>query len=88
LNNTYEIWIFEAWDLNQGPQWKLSDSSLNFGLTLHTTWLPSIGRRQASYNVPVRKDYQELVAQKRSQEIQDLFDEKVYPHFEKELKSI
>ncbi|MEG4115957.1 carotenoid oxygenase family protein [Microcoleus sp. N9_B4] len=88
LNNTYEIWIFEAWALNQGPQWKLSDSSLNFGLTLHTTWLPSIGRRQASYNVPVREDYQELVAQKRSQEIQDLFDEKVYPHFEKELKSI
>ena len=93
FGNSYEIWIFAAWDLKQGPQWKLSHPSLNFGLTLHAVWLPTIADRQARYNVPVRQDYQDLVEQfpyppEIKKEIQELFDNEVYPHFEKDLKSI
>ena len=92
FGNSYEIWIFEAWDLKQGPQWKLSHPSLNFGLTLHAVWLPTIGSHQARYNVPVRQDYQDLVEQfpypsEIKKEIQELFDNEVYPHFDGDTKS-
>ena len=34
-----EVWIFDAQALSKGPQYKISHPSLNFGLTLHSTWL-------------------------------------------------
>ncbi|NES74107.1 MAG: lignostilbene-alpha,beta-dioxygenase, partial [Okeania sp. SIO2D1] len=79
--NRSEFWIFDAANLAKGPMCKLSHQDLNFSFSIHTAWLPKIGRRQASYNIPVRPDYQELVAQK-SPEIQKLFEDEVYPHFE------
>jgi carotenoid cleavage dioxygenase-like enzyme len=77
-----EIWIFDAENLKQ-PKCKLYDpkSSLNFGLSIHTTWLPKIGRRTASYCIPVREDYDPIV-KKKSREIQELFEQEVYPQFE------
>lgn len=77
-----EVWIFNGEDLASGPLCKLSHPSLNFGFTTHTAWLPKIAPRTASYRVDVREDYQPLVEKKRNPEIQKLFDEEVYPHFE------
>ncbi|MEP0880313.1 carotenoid oxygenase family protein [Trichocoleus sp. ST-U3] len=76
-----EIWIFDAQNLEDGPRCRLSHPSLKFSLTIHTAWLEKIAPRTATYNIPVRQDYKNLVKQK-SQEIQDLFETEVYPHFE------
>ncbi|NMG09450.1 carotenoid oxygenase family protein [Brasilonema sp. UFV-L1] len=76
-----EIWIFDAKNLAQGPVCKLGHPSLNFSYTIHTAWLPKISPRTASYNCPVREDYQEQV-KKNSQDIQDLFETEIYPYFE------
>ncbi len=75
-----EIWIFDAQDLASGALCKLSHSSLNFGFTIHTTWLATIARRNASYHIGVRQDYQDIVKQK-SAEVQELFETEIYPHF-------
>lgn len=83
FGDRYEIWIFEADNLKQGPRWKLSHPSLNFGLTLHTAWLPQIGKRQASYHIPVREDFQEIVKH-QSQNVRELFEREIYPHFSEE----
>ncbi|MBW4630853.1 MAG: carotenoid oxygenase family protein [Iphinoe sp. HA4291-MV1] len=77
-----EIWIFDAKNLAQGPLCKLGHPLLNFGYTIHTTWLPKIAPRTAHYNCPVREDYQDQV-KKNSQDIQDLFETEVYPYFGK-----
>lgn len=79
--NQNEIWIFDASNLAAGPLSKLTHPNLNFGLTIHTAWLPKIARRTASYNIPVRQDYEEIVKQK-SPEIQELFEQEIYPHFQ------
>lgn len=76
-----EFWIFDGANLAGKPLCKLSHPDLNFGFTLHTAWLPNIGRRQASYNIPVKSDYQELV-DKQCPNIQKLFEDEVYPHFD------
>jgi carotenoid cleavage dioxygenase-like enzyme len=74
-----EIWIFNAAKLNEGPVCRLYHPSLDLGYTLHTTWLPSIGRRTADYYIPVRKDY---VIRKEDKLMKKLFEEAVYPNFE------
>ncbi|RUT04438.1 hypothetical protein DSM106972_046660 [Dulcicalothrix desertica PCC 7102] len=82
--NKNEFWLFDANNLSNGPQCKLSHPSLNFALTLHTAWLPSIGNRQASYRINVREDYKELVraASQKHPDIKDLFEQEVYPNFD------
>ncbi|MBW4596715.1 MAG: carotenoid oxygenase family protein [Brasilonema angustatum HA4187-MV1] len=79
--NSDEIWIFDANNLAQGPVCKLGHPELNFSYTIHTTWLPKIAPRTATYNCPVREDYQEQV-KKNSPDIQQLFETEVYPYFE------
>jgi hypothetical protein len=76
-----EIWIFDGDRLHKGPVCKLTHPLFKVGYTIHTTWLPKIAPRTASYCIPVRKDYQELV-QNADSTIQELFEKKVYPHFE------
>lgn len=56
-----ELWIFEAGYLNKGPLCKLAYPQLNFGLSLHTTWLQNISFQPPRYNYSAREDYQELV---------------------------
>lgn len=75
-----EIWIFDAKKLDK-PLCKLYHSSLNFGLSIHTAWLPKIGRRTASYNVPVREDYAPLIKNKPAL-MQELFEQEIFPHFQ------
>ncbi|MGK7915362.1 MAG: carotenoid oxygenase family protein [Prochloraceae cyanobacterium] len=79
-----QIWIFDASDLNGGPLCKLTHPSLDFGLTLHTAWLSKIGSRQAEYRIGVRQDYQDTVRRmsKKFPQIEQLFERDVYPQFE------
>ncbi|MBH8577985.1 carotenoid oxygenase family protein [Nostocaceae cyanobacterium CENA369] len=44
-----EIWILDAANLKQGPLCKLHHPELNFGFSLHTTWLKNINSHEASY---------------------------------------
>jgi carotenoid cleavage dioxygenase-like enzyme len=76
-----EFWLFDGEHLSRGPLCKLSHPSLNFGCTLHTTWLPTIGTRQANYNIPVTLDYQAILNQQSDPIIQKLFNQKIYPNF-------
>ncbi|MBD1914776.1 MULTISPECIES: carotenoid oxygenase family protein [Cyanophyceae] len=74
-----QIWIFDASHLSQGPVCKLDHPSLSFGFTLHTAWLPTLQPCPANYTIPAREDYEPLLAHK-SQAIQALFDQEVFPH--------
>jgi len=80
FDDSNEIWVFDANNLNAGAVCKLSHPLLKFGYTLHTAWLPSIGLRTANYYISVRQDYKDLVKQ-QSQEIQQMFENEVYRHF-------
>lgn len=72
---------FDAEKLFKGPVCQLSYPGFNFGYTIHTTWLPEIDSRIADYHISVRPDYEELVKQ-QPQDVQDMFEQDIYPHFE------
>ncbi len=79
---TSQIWIFDAQNLAQGPICKLGDptGTIQFGLTIHTTWIPEIAPRTASYHVPVQADFDPLIKD-QPELVQRLFRDYVYPHF-------
>ncbi|NJM28715.1 MAG: lignostilbene-alpha,beta-dioxygenase, partial [Pseudanabaena sp. RU_4_16] len=80
-----EIWIFNAASLSSGPVCKLSHPKLKFGFTVHSTWVAQVEERNAKYNIPVRADYEEILKKQPEavrEQIQQLFEEYVYPHFE------
>ncbi|NES96041.1 MAG: hypothetical protein F6K32_12550 [Desertifilum sp. SIO1I2] len=78
--NGNEIWIFDAQTI-EAPICKLAHPQMNIGFTVHATWLEKAQRRTAEYCIPVKEDYQPIV-EKHSKEIQDLFQEWVYPQKE------
>jgi hypothetical protein len=80
-----EIWIFDAKNLEEGPLYRLSHHKLNFGFTLHTTWLKEIKSRPDS-EYDVRKDHDELIDKQPPgirKEIRNLFEKEVYPKFKR-----
>lgn len=78
-----EFWLFDAQALAKGPICCLAHPSMKIGLTIHSTWVPSIQKRTAAYLVSVRKDYEERLNHiDRVNELKDLFEKHVYPHFE------
>ena len=86
-----EIWIFDASKLNEGALCKLHHDKFKVGLSLHTAWLPNIGRRQAKYKISVWQDYFKLVdnlhhSPEVTEKIDRLLESEVYPHFPGELK--
>ena len=78
-----EIWIFDAQDLNQGPLFKLSHPKLNFGFTLHTTWLEEIvSPVPRAYDI--EKDHKYLIEEQSKalrDKITELFEKEIYPQF-------
>jgi hypothetical protein len=85
-DNGAQIWIFDAADVSRGPICKLWHPNLNWGFTIHTTWLPKIARRQASYHVPPEEDYKDLVS-RQPPEVQELFQTWVYPKQEPPMEA-
>lgn len=85
-----EIWIFDAEKLETGPLYRLSNSQLNFGFTLHTTWLPEIAPSPKRQDYNIRQDYDWLIDKQHEdirQEIRNLFETEVYPNFEQNPSS-
>ncbi|HHP7231625.1 MAG TPA: carotenoid oxygenase family protein [Xenococcaceae cyanobacterium] len=81
-----ELWLFDAQALSKGAICQLGHEQLNFGYTVHTAWLPQIKPRTASYQIPVRQDYEALVNQK-SAKVRELFEQEIYPHFPETRKN-
>lgn len=88
LNNpkwsqTSELWVFDAVNLQQGPLYKLSHPKMNFGFTVHTTWLKE-AKSSDRVEYDIKNDFKDII-NKQSDQIRDtvqkLFDEEVYPHF-------
>ncbi|MGL5808187.1 MAG: carotenoid oxygenase family protein, partial [Xenococcaceae cyanobacterium] len=79
-----EIWIFDAQNLQQGALYKLSHPKLNFGFTVHTTWLKeAVSPSPRKYNI--REDYDYLIdgqPPELRERIRQLFEEEIYPNFE------
>lgn len=82
LTNKSEIWIFDAKKLRLGPLYRLSHPKLNIGVTIHTTWLSKLETPPARTDYSVKADYQDFVKAKKSDIIDTLFEQDVYPHFE------
>jgi carotenoid cleavage dioxygenase-like enzyme len=57
-----EFWVFEAGNLAKGPVCKLGHPSVDFALTLHTTWLPQLRElgSRADVNAEVESRLREL----------------------------
>ncbi len=86
LENKSEIWIFDAQNLNSGPRYKLSHPKLNIGVTIHTTWLSKLESAPLREDYSVRKDYEKSVEESDSLAVKTLFENDVYPHFERKVK--
>ncbi|MDY7014976.1 MAG: carotenoid oxygenase family protein, partial [Cyanobacteriota bacterium] len=82
-----EIWIFDGNNLQGGPLCKMRHPLFNVGFSTHTIWLPKIARRNSSYCIPVREDFQGRVEQAAPElpevqkRLEQLFENEVYPHF-------
>lgn len=80
-----EFWIFDAANLSKGPVCKLAHPELAIGMTVHTTWTPTVTSRKSKYTIPVREDYAEKLEKiegENAKLLRELFDEYVYPNFE------
>lgn len=83
-NYQCEIWIFKAWDLQEGPCCKLNNpTDLDYAFTLHSAWTSSVGDNDNNYHIDPKADYNPLIAKQigREKYIQKLFDQYVYPNF-------
>ncbi|WP_373543892.1 carotenoid oxygenase family protein [Chamaesiphon sp.] len=83
-----EIWIFHADDFKGKPIYRLSHPAINLGLTIHSTWIPTIefGKYPAAERQTIRKatldrDFNPIVQAKIFPHTKDLFREIVYPHY-------
>ena len=80
-----EIWIFDAAELSEGPVCKLYHPDLVFSFTIHSAWLPDCQSFESGYTVPVKPDYDQVLAgfwNPDSQEkMQTFMDAYVYPHY-------
>ncbi len=59
---TREIWIFDAAELSEGPVCRLYHPDLVFSFTIHSAWLPDCQSFESGYSVPVKPDYDEVLA--------------------------
>ena len=75
-----ELWIFLANDLAFGPIARLGHPKLDIPFTLHSCWMETVQSRDATYKIDLEADLQEVVS-RLSPQLQQMFQEKVYPHF-------
>lgn len=76
-----EFWLFDAARLSAGPLCRLGHPGLKVGLTIHSTWVPEIAPRRATYKVPVKTDYEDRLTRINRPDLRPLFERHVYPHF-------
>ncbi|AFY95833.1 carotenoid oxygenase family protein [Chamaesiphon minutus] len=86
-----EIWIFHADDFKGKPIYRLSHPDINLGLTIHSTWIPTIqfgkyaeAERQAMRKNTLDRDFNPVVRAKIFPHTKTLFRDVVYPHYIKQ----
>ncbi|HEY9737236.1 MAG TPA: carotenoid oxygenase family protein [Trichocoleus sp.] len=85
--NGNEVWIFDAANLRQGPVCQLWHPQMDFGFTVHSTWLSQAKPRTANYFIPVEEDYKAVVDHPdQYPEVRQLFNDWVFPQREPDLK--
>ena len=88
INYSSECWIFDASNLHQGPVCKLTHPEMEYCFTLHSAWLPETGAFDLKYHLDIEQDYNEMISnifwRDKREEIQDFFDQNVYPYFKNE----
>ena len=77
-----ELWIFDAQQLGKGPLARIGHPEVDLGFTLHTTYLSELRPRDSTYTVDIRADYTPKL-ERASQEVKDLFEQHVFPNFER-----
>ncbi len=80
-----ELWIFDAKEISAGPLYRLSHAKLNFGFTLHTTWMQEIASPQPMSDYDIRKDHDPLINEQPKElqkQLRELFETEIYPKFE------
>jgi carotenoid cleavage dioxygenase-like enzyme len=90
-----QLWIFDAQNLNKGTICKLAHPKWIANTTLHSAWLSEAKTTNSNYTVLVKPDYQPLIEdsllgkfmggilfKKEREQIQEIFDKNVYPHFD------
>jgi hypothetical protein len=83
-----EIWVFHADDFKGKPIYRLSHPDISLGLTIHSTWIPTIefgkyseAERQAMRKHTLDRDFNPVVQAKIFPHTKTLFSEVVYPHY-------
>lgn len=80
-----EIWIFDAAELSEGPVCKLYHPDLIFSFTIHSAWLLDCQSFESGYTVPVKPDYDQVLAgfwnPDSQRKMQIFMDAYVYPHY-------
>jgi carotenoid cleavage dioxygenase-like enzyme len=78
-----EIWVFDARNLATGPLCRLSHPLLNFGFTVHTTWLSEI-KSPNKLNYDLKDDHDYLIDMQPTDvrdKIRNLFEKDIYPNY-------
>jgi carotenoid cleavage dioxygenase-like enzyme len=82
-----EIWIFDANNLAQGAVCKLQHESLTFAFTIHSVWVKEAATvSKPTYILATKPDYDYMIRRmkpKMQSQTQTIFNEFVYPHFDK-----
>lgn len=82
---TREIWIFDAAKLSEGPVCRLYHPDLVFSFTIHSAWLPDCQSFESGYTVPVKPDYDDVLAgfwnPASREKMQTFMDAYVYTHY-------
>jgi Retinal pigment epithelial membrane protein len=86
-----EVWVFHADDFKNKPIYRLSHPDISLGLTIHSTWIPTIqfgkyseAERQAMRKNTLDRDFNPFVQAKIFPHTRTLFNEVVYPHYIKQ----
>jgi carotenoid cleavage dioxygenase-like enzyme len=81
-----EMWLFDAANLSQGPVAVLGHPELQYGFTLHSTWIAqAVSPQNTPYRIDIRQDYDALLRTiwwlPKRRRIRQLFEQYIYPHF-------
>lgn len=81
-----QLWLFEGWNLANGPACILASPDFNFCTSLHITWIEEAKAVESGYKIDIRKDFSESIdnsfleiIEKKTYE--DFFEKYVYPPF-------
>ena len=75
-----EVWILDGENLAAGPVAKMGHPEMDIGITLHSTWTPTLARRQSVYQVDLLAAYEPLL-KKADAQVRDSFKAVVAQHF-------